>query len=59
MLTCSIAYESNGHLNGEAAMLLTNGFSGSIKLWWGHALTNEKKEAIKNNRTIVKRRIKT
>ena len=55
MLTCVIAYESNGHSNGQAAMLLTNGLSGSLKLWWDHALTNEQKEAIRKHRARVKR----
>ena len=47
MLTCAITYESNGHSNKEAAMLLINGFSGSHKLWLDQALTSEQKEAIK------------
>ena len=58
MLTCAIAYESNNYSNGEVGMLLINGFSRSLKLWWDHALTNEQKEVIKNHRTKVKRKIK-
>ena len=58
MLTCVIAYESNGHSNREAAMILINGFSGSLKLWWDHALTIEQKEAIKRHKTKVRRTIK-
>uniref|UniRef100_A0A9I9ED34 DUF7746 domain-containing protein n=1 Tax=Cucumis melo TaxID=3656 RepID=A0A9I9ED34_CUCME len=58
MLTCAIAYESNGHSNREAAMLLINGFSGSLKLWWDHALSTERKEAIKRQKTKVRRIIK-
>ena len=59
ILTCSITYESNAHTNGEAPMLLINGFSGTFKLWWDHALINKQKVAIKNHRTRIKRTIKT
>uniref|UniRef100_A0A9I9E7L5 DUF7746 domain-containing protein n=1 Tax=Cucumis melo TaxID=3656 RepID=A0A9I9E7L5_CUCME len=58
MLTCAIAYESNGHSNREAVMLLINEFSGSLKLWWDHALSTEQKEAIKRHKTKVRRIIK-
>ena len=58
MLTCSIAYESNDHTNGEVASVLINGFSGSLKMWWDHALTSEQREAIKRYKTKVKRVIK-
>ena len=58
MLTCVIAYESNGHSNREATMLLINEFSGSLKFWRDHALTTEQKEAIKRHKTNVRRTIK-
>uniref|UniRef100_A0A9I9EL69 DUF7746 domain-containing protein n=1 Tax=Cucumis melo TaxID=3656 RepID=A0A9I9EL69_CUCME len=58
MLTCAITYKSNGHSNREVVILLINRFSGSLKLWWDHALTTEQKEAIKRHKTKVRRTIK-
>ena len=58
MLTCVIAYEFDDHSNREPVMFLINGFSGSLKLWWDHALTTEQKEAIKRHKTKVRRTIK-
>ena len=58
MSTCSIAYESNGHTNGEATMLLIHGFSGCLKMWWDHALTNEYREAIKTHKTKIRKIVK-
>ena len=39
-------------------MILINGFSGSLKFWWDHALTNKQKEAIKKHRKRLRRTIK-